>query len=380
VNGLLLRYTDVSTRNFVANPASAPPFATIADKLIPVTGYYDATNGVLSGSTYGTPSSGLVTDTSGMISVKNPPYVLADCANNSCEGRYPIVAGAPGTLTQDETAAILRSAYNVALQTRAQIRNPPGSAAKVTISVVDVNGTILGIITEPDAPNFGIDVSLQKARTATFMSSPSAGPLLAAKSASAHYIEAAWSFFNAPVFSQGEAWSARAIGNISRDTYPDGINGSPNGPFSLPAAETTPFSVGLELSLVLGNLGSHLAYVEHPTVDADTPKVCTALANASGAPPVLANGLQIFPGGFPIYRGNVLVGGIGVSGDGVDQDDMIAFLGLHNAGVSLATGIGNAPVDIRANLLSAYGVSPRYVNCPYAPFLDGSGDNVCDGK
>ncbi len=43
----------------------------------------------------------------------------------------------------------------------------------------------------------------------------------------------------------------------------------------------------------------------------------------------------------PIYRGGTLVGGIGVSGDGIDQDDMISFLGLHNAGVRLGT-IGNA--------------------------------------
>jgi hypothetical protein len=35
-------------------------------------------------------------------------------------------------------------------------------------------------------------------------------------------------------------------------------------------------------------------------------------------------------------------GGIGVSGDGIDQDDMIAFLGLHNAAAALGT-INNAP-------------------------------------
>ena len=90
--------------------------------------------------------------------------------------------------------------------------------------------------------------------------------------------------------------------------------------------------------------------------------------------------MQGFPGGFPIFRGNKLLGGIGVSGDGVDQDDMIAFLGLYNAGVRLGTGIGNAPANIRANVLSPLGVAPRYVNCPYSPFLNGSGDNVCDGK
>jgi hypothetical protein len=210
------------------------------------------------------------------------------------------------------------------------------------------------------------------------MSGPQARALLTADAVSPSpdptpgvYAAAAEAFFNAPVLSAGVAWSVRAIGNISRDTYPDGIDGSPSGPFSLVAAMTTPFSDGLQLDLVYDNL----------TGSGESLQYCTSLASpGNGLPPVLANGLQVFPGGFPIYRGNTLVGGIGVSGDGVDQDDMIAFLGLYDAGVALGTGVGHAPPGLRANLLSAYGVSPRYVNCPISPFLDGSGDNVCNDK
>ncbi len=43
--------------------------------------------------------------------------------------------------------------------------------------------------------------------------------------------------------------------------------------------------------------------------------------------PNLPNGITIFPGGFPLYRNDVLIGAIGVSGDGVDQDDIIAAAG-----------------------------------------------------
>jgi len=82
----------------------------------------------------------------------------------------------------------------------------------------------------------------------------------------------------------------------------------------------------------------------------------------------------------PIYRGSALVGGIGVSGDGVDQDDMISFLGLHNAGVELGTGIGNAPRSVRADNLVVQGARLRYVNCPFLPFLDTNAQNVCAGK
>jgi len=39
------------------------------------------------------------------------------------------------------------------------------------------------------------------------------------------------------------------------------------------------------------------------------------------------NGIITFPGGIPLYKGGSLVGGIGVSGDGVDQDDTVALAG-----------------------------------------------------
>ncbi|MEC7162624.1 MAG: heme-binding protein, partial [Pseudomonadota bacterium] len=104
--------------------------------------------------------------------------------------------------------------------------------------------------------------------------------------------------------------------------------------------------------------------------------------DAPGGGKRIGNGIQIFPGSVPIYRGDELVGGIGVSGDGIDQDDMVSFLGLHNAGHRVG-GIGNARVDIRADriVVSVNGrnVRLRYVNCPFAPFLDDPRQNVCEG-
>ena len=49
-----------------------------------------------------------------------------------------------------------------------------GSSAEVTIAIVDRNGDILGLARTADAPVFGIDVAVQKARTAMFFSLPSA--------------------------------------------------------------------------------------------------------------------------------------------------------------------------------------------------------------
>ena len=132
---------------------------------------------------------------------------------------------------------------------------------------------------------------------------------------------------------------------------------------------------------MVGNLAQHLNFVTGAAAS-DTPRFCTSLPQVTPGQPRIANGIQIFPGSVPIYRGNTLVGGIGVSGDGIDQDDMISFLGLHNAGQRVS-GIGNAPKDIRADRIAVVvgnrQVRLRYVNCPFAPFLDTDENNVCEG-
>jgi uncharacterized protein GlcG (DUF336 family) len=48
-------------------------------------------------------------------------------------------------------------------------------------------------------------------------------------------------------------------------------------------------------------------------------------------------GIITFAGGVPIYSGSILVGAIGVSGDGVDEDEQVAICGVINA--SATTGV-----------------------------------------
>jgi len=183
------------------------------------------------------------------------------------------------------------------------------------------------------------------------------------------------------------SFSDRAGGNMSRPYYPDGIDGNPPGPFSKPSGMWSPFSTGLQLDLSYNAILQHVLFA----VGAPVPDVapgCGGVALDTGTLTFsqvvtnnrAANGLQIFPGSVPIYRNDTLVGGIGVSGDGVDQDDMIGFLGVHNAGIQLASGISNAPVARRADNLTPQGTRLRYIQCPQAPFLDSNDDNVCDGK
>ena len=252
--------------------------------------------------------------------------------------------------------------------------------------MVDTNGAVLGIVRSPDAPIFGIDVSLQKARTGDVLlgrlrrpPSCSANPERRRVAASS---PAARAFFANPAALTGQnAFTDRANGNVSRPYFPDGELGRPPGPFSRPIAEFNPFSTGLQSALVDANVAPHVGFVlgrRRATRRRAAPAIPTS-------PGRLANGIQIFPGSVPIYRGNMLVGGIGVSGDGIDQDDMISFLGLHNGGVrrrhrSTTRRPRSAPTRSSCRSRASSGVRLRYVNCPFNPFLGTNEQNVCQGK
>jgi uncharacterized protein GlcG (DUF336 family) len=374
VDGTTLRYSDATNSSLQSNPANAPAFGSLSGALTAVTGYY-AGGSVVAGQTYGTEASG-VRKASGAEFNHPDAFILT---NGSGNPRYAPRAGTDGgsALTAAETRALLEEAFAIMAQARAQIRRPLDSRAQVTISVVDTRGTILGVVRSPDAPVFGIDVSVQKARTASFFSGPfAAADLLADPSADVRsYVARTRTFLSDPDALTGEtAFSARAVGNLHRPYFPDGEVGRPEGPLSRPISQWSIFATGLQSALIIGNLGQHLTYVSGG--GADTPAQCTSQSR-------LRNGIQIFPGAVPIYRGSTLVGAIGVSGDGIDQDDMVSFLGLHNGGLKVG-GIGNAATGIRADqiVVSLPGGSARlrYVNCPFAPFLGSSEQNVCQGK
>jgi len=380
-DGTSLRYTDIEYPQ-ISNVAGAS-FAATAGALVAVTGYYSGA-GLLAGAAYGTEASGVRASTAAEF-VNRDAFVLS---NGAGLNRFPVRGGTDAgdiaaPLTATEARAILEEAFIIMSRARAQIRQPLDSRAQVTISLVDTRGQVLGLVRSPDAPIFGIDVSLQKARTANFFSAPfAASDLSAAGGEVPQFVGRTRSFLGDPNALTGAfAFSDRANGNLSRPYFPDGEVGQPNGPLSRPIQKFNPFSTGLQSALIVGNLAQHLQFVTGQRPD-DTPRACTTLPGVAGGNPRLANGIQIFPGSVPVYRGGQLVGGIGVSGDGIDQDDMISFLGLHNAGLRVG-GIGNAPNDRRADRIvvqvGSRQVRLRYVNCPFAPFLDTAAQNVCEG-
>lgn len=247
----------------------------------------------------------------------------------------------PNSLTAFDVSTIIARAAQQANITRAAIRQPLGSNARVTIAAVDANGVVLGVFRQADAPVFGFDVSVQKARSVAFFSRANTAALLTGAGFGSYVSRASAEGLQ---LNGAIAYSDRAIGFLHRPFFPDGIDNGAPGPFSPPINQWSVFNVGLQLDLIKTNLETVLTGGAAP---------CTSLPN-------LPNGLQIFAGSIPLYKNGELVGAIGISGDGIDQDDLIAAAG----------SVGYAPVvNIRTDQFFVRGVRLPFIRLPRSPNL-----------
>jgi uncharacterized protein GlcG (DUF336 family) len=218
------------------------------------------------------------------------------------------VAGPLGGLSAADVKQILDNAEATANTTRAAIRLPLGSKARMVIAVADLDGTIIGLRRMPDSTVFSIDVAATKARNMVYFNS-------AARTAT--------DLNGVPV---GTAVTNRTISFGAQPLYPPGIDGSSAGPF-----------------------------VNLYTMDLANP--CTQ-GSQSGAANANKSGIVFFPGSAGLYRSGALVGGLGVSGDGVDQDDYVTSGG---------TAGFEAPANIRADQIMDQGVRLPYFKFPRNP-------------
>jgi len=217
-------------------------------------------------------------------------------------------AGPLGGLRASDVQGILNGAESTANQTRAVIRLPIGSRARMVIAVSDLDGTLIGLRRMADATVFSIDVAATKARNMVYFNSTS---------------RTAADLIQVPL---GTAVTNRTIGYGAQPLFPPGTTGTVAGPFF--------------------NL-----YAQ------DVANPCTQ-GFQSGPPNTNKSGIVFFPGSVGIYRNGVLVGGLGVSGDGVDQDDYVAAGG--------AAGF-EAPASIRADQIVIDGVRLPYQHFPENP-------------
>ncbi|HEX3101643.1 MAG TPA: heme-binding protein, partial [Pyrinomonadaceae bacterium] len=322
------------------------PFVNIVDPSVPPTIAFGSLPGAVSGAIIATPASDFIPATLNGVS-------------GQFSSRFPIIAGS--ALSATEVAQVLGAAAEIANKTRAAIRQPIGTNGRVTMAVVDTDGKVLGVFRQLDAPVFGFDVSVQKARSANFLSRSDAASKLTLAGFGPYVTRA-----NADgiLLNGAIAFSDRGEGFLHRPLFPDGINNSLAGPFSTKLGDWSPFNVGLQLDLVKTALtsppavcvssgargGGGLKQIRRPFA----PCPCTAV-------PELKNGLQIFAGGIPLYRGTTLIGAIGVSGDGIDQDDLVAAGGAN---------LFAPPAAMRSDTIFVRGVRLPFIKFPARPFID----------
>jgi uncharacterized protein GlcG (DUF336 family) len=249
------------------------------------------------------------------------PYPIATFGGVQGEIRQPIVndpistlIGTTARLTAAEVASIIDFAAARARTTRAGIRLPIGVPMQVFITVSNnpnnpaVPPTCLGAFRTGEATLFSWDVAVQKGRTAVAFSNNSF------------------------------AMSTRTVGFLAQTKYPPGLDVQDPGPY-----------YGLQEQFSGFNRAALPNYV----------------LDSSGLDTRFPNGITIFPGGFPLYRNGVLIGAIGISGDGVDQDDIVGAAGTHDF---------LAPFSIRADQFAFLGARLPYAKFPRDP--DGTDGSV----
>lgn len=236
-----------------------------------------------------------------------------------------------GGLTAADAEQMLFQGVTEAYRVRAAIRRPIEVFAEVNLTAVGRKGAILGIVSTPDAPVFGFDVSSEKARSALFFSSPEGDALLR---------RAGLNFYADRFIAEGIrlgdfAFTARSVGWLSRPFYPDGIEDRQDQGAPVLASEPADFSPlnnGFQTDYLLKGGRSIADSVIVRSVSnvltgkRGTAPFCDATNGAAGS--MLNSTLMIFTGGGPAFKGGQLAGAFGISGDGIDQDNIIQAYGL----------------------------------------------------
>ena len=239
----------------------------------------------------------------------------------------------PGDATAAEVTQIITQGIIEADLVRAAIRLPFSTRTKMVFSVTDTGGNVLGLYRMPDATVFSIDVAVSKARNVAYYADASA--LVAADRIDVDQDGT----FDAPL---GTAFSNRTFRFLAEPRYPSGVDG------------TTPPSFSILLTPGINPATGENAGAPLPASAFTTVAAFDAFNPGSNFrdPANIANqsGIVFFPGSTPVYRGGVLRGGFGVSGDGVDQDDVVTFSGaqgfLPPAGVLQADDVTAAGVRL----------------------------------
>lgn len=212
---------------------------------------------------------------------------------------FLVTPHAGSVLSAADVQRLLAQGVQQAVQIRSAIRLPLNQFSRMTLAVTDTDGEVLGLFRMPDGTTFSLDIAVAKARNVYYYADPA---LLQPVD-------------QLPGLPAGIAFTNRTFRYLALPRYPEGIDGAPPGYFSQlndgGTNPTTGQTVGAPLpATAFQSVFGFAAF--HPGSNFRDP------ANILNQ-----NGVVFFPGAVPLYSNNQLAGGLGISGDGVDQDDVV---------------------------------------------------------
>jgi uncharacterized protein GlcG (DUF336 family) len=211
-------------------------------------------------------------------------------------------------LSAAEVRTIIEQGIAQANKIRAQIRLPNDERTRMVFAVSDRTGEVLGLFRMPDATVFSIDVAVAKSRNLAYYNDP----------AELKEVD------RVPGIPPGVAFTNRTFRYLAQPRFPEGIDGKPPGPFSI----LNDGGIDPRTGLLTAPPQPASAYDTVYGFDSFNPGT-----NFRDDDNILnQNGIVFFPGSSGVYKNTdgsrILVGGFGVSGDGVDQDDVVTAGGI----------------------------------------------------
>jgi len=231
-------------------------------------------------------------------------------------------------ITQQDVETIINNSITRANEVRAGIRlladGTPGARTRMVFAIADYDGEILGLYRMPDATYFSIAVAVAKARNMAYYNS----------AAEVNPVDLC------DTNQLGKAHTNRTFRFLADPRYPDGIDFADAGCFSIlndpgidpiTAENISGPSPASDFQSVLGFTRFNPERNFHRQSDATTS--------------LNENGVVFFPGAAPLYKSAALIGGLGVSGDGVDQDDVVAAAGALGFEPPTGLTVDNIKID-----------------------------------
>jgi hypothetical protein len=180
------------------------------------------------------------------------------------------------------------------------------------------------------------------------------------------------------------AFAARSVGFIHRPFFPDDIDGAPPGPLSTSIDVFSPLNNGMQtdyllqganknpnyqvggrdLSFIIGrSIVNVLAGKDTDTAFKSANFFCDA-SNGRSRTSLFNSTTMIFTGSSPLFKAGRLAGAVGISGDGIDQDDIIGSYGSENF---------EAPPEMRVDRFFMRGIRIPFTKFPRHPHIGEEG-------